>query len=125
MSEDNVANESSERMVSRRRQVFDVVIGASVPVVLSLSIGILNRINSLESYRDLDEYRLEQLYVWRDHGAYSRHQADNLALANSVNELARRSQVCEIKVAALESALGARQLPQPHTHPRDKSNGSE
>ena len=105
MSEDKQENEHVDRMVSRRRKLFDIAIGSSIPVVLSLSISLINRIDNLEHSRDLVKYRVEQLYTWRDHGDYRRHIESNEHLAESVGKLVQRSTMCEYQLRFLERQL--------------------
>lgn len=102
VSEDKTANEHLERVVSRRRKLFDIAIGSAIPVVLSLSVSLINRISDLEHDRDLVQYRVEQLYVWRDHGGYQRDSTEYRAIASVVGQLANELKLCQYRVNKIE-----------------------
>jgi hypothetical protein len=100
--EEKKDNEHAERVVSRHRKLFDYAIGAAVPGVLSLSIALINRIDNLESYRDLDDYRMGEFVKWRDHGEYRRHIDTTGKLSERLANLSRQFELCQQRVQTLE-----------------------
>lgn len=94
--------------VDRAHRVFNLAIGASIPVVLTISIGFIDRIAELEQYRALDEYRVDELLVWRSQGEYERLVEEHHRLAERVAELREFASRCQYRVEALERAAGVR-----------------
>ena len=107
--EEKKEDDTLDRVVTQRRKLFDYAIGAAVPVVLSLSIGLINRIDNLEHYRDLDDYRMGEFQKWRDHGEFRRLYTDTLVLAQELDHLSRKFGLCQQRVDTLEKGWLATQ----------------
>ena len=124
VSEDNRTHEHDKPVVAsgstRARKIFDAVLGASVPTVFALVIALLNRIDNLEHYRDLDDYRMGQFQTWRDHGEYRRHFNASIRLAERMADISEELRVCQVRVQAME-----RSAANGHSHPQAGKGGTK
>lgn len=90
-----------ETRVGLVRKLFDYAIGAAVPLVLSLFIHVSDRLHNLERYRAVDEYRVEQLYDWRDNGdGRSLHQGVT-SVKQRLADLTRKVDQCEFRLQVI------------------------
>lgn len=105
MTTDEKANEQAANLVTTPRKLFDITVGAAIPLVLSLFIGIVDRVSDLEHYRSLDQYRMDEFTTWRHSGDYQDTERHLQSMVQLVGQLVERSRLCDNRVRRLENTL--------------------